>query len=40
MRVLMSNTMWHVALNPGITEMQDVILADLDFNDLETIGYL
>ena len=24
MRVFMSNTMWHVALNPGITEMQDV----------------
>ena len=25
----MSNIMWHVALKPGTTEMQDVILADI-----------
>lgn len=36
----MSNTMWHVALKPGTNEMQDVILADLDIDDFETIGYL
>lgn len=36
----MSNTMWHVALKPGTTEMQDVILADLDIDDFETFGYL
>ena len=36
----MSNTMWHVALQPGTTEMQDVILADVDPNDFETIGIL
>ena len=36
----MSNIMWHVALEPGTTGMQDVILADLDENDLETIGAL
>ena len=35
----MSNTMWHVALEPGTSRMQDVILADLDVNDLETICY-
>ena len=34
----MSNTMWHVALKPGTTEMQDVILADLDVNDFDSIG--
>jgi len=32
--------MWHVALKPGTTEMQDVILADVDPNDYETIGTL
>ena len=36
----MSNIMWHVALKPGTTEMQDVILADVDPNDYETIGTL
>ena len=36
----MSNIMWHVALKPGTTEMQDVILADVDPNDFETIGTL
>ena len=36
----MSSIMWHVALKPGTTEMQDVILADLDIDDFETIGYL
>lgn len=36
----MSNTMWHVALQPGTTEMQDVILADVDVDDFETIGTL
>ena len=36
----MSNTMWHIALKPGTTEMQDVILADVDANDFETIGNL
>lgn len=36
----MGNDMWHVALKPGTTEMQDVILADIDANDFETIGTL
>ena len=36
----MSNIMWHTALKPGTTEMQDVILADVDPNDYETIGTL
>ena len=36
----MSNIMWHVALKPGATRMQDVILADIDANDFETIGSL
>ena len=36
----MSNDVWHVALKPGTTIMKDVIFADLDVNDLETIGYL
>ena len=33
----MSNTMWHVALEPGTTRMQDVIQVDLAVNDFETI---
>ena len=33
----MSNTMWHVALEPGTTKMQDVIIADLRVDDFETI---
>jgi len=36
----MSNIMWHVALEPGTTRMQDVILEDLDVDDFETIGIL
>ena len=36
----MSNTMWHVALKPGTTEIHDVILANLNIDDLETISYL
>ena len=36
----MSNTMWHVALEPGTTRMQDVILADLAVDDFEVIGFL
>lgn len=36
----MSNIMWHVALEPGTTRLQDVILADLDVDDFETIGIL
>ena len=36
----MSNTMSHVALEPGTNRMQDVILADVDANDFETIGTL
>lgn len=29
--------MWHVALEPGTTKLQDVILADVAPNDFETI---
>ena len=36
----MSNTMWHVALEPGTTRMQDIICADLRVDDLETICFL
>ena len=36
----MSNTMWQVALKPGTSKMQDVILADLEVNDFDTIGFL
>ena len=36
----MGNTMWHVALKPGSTEMQDVIVANLPANGFETIGLL
>ena len=36
----MSNTMWHVALEPGTTKMQDVILANIAVNDFEMIGVL
>ena len=36
----MSNIMWHVALEPGTTKMQDVIIADADVNDFQTISYL
>ena len=32
--------MWHVALEPGTTKLQDVILADVAPNDFETIGIL
>ena len=33
----MKNDIWHVALVPGTTKLQDVILADVDIGDLETI---
>lgn len=33
----MRNDIWHVALVPGTTKLQDVILADVDIGDLETI---
>ena len=36
----MSNMMWHVALEPGTTKMQDVIVAELSVSDYETIGGL
>jgi hypothetical protein len=36
----MGNDMWHVALEPGTTRMQDIILLNLDANDFETIGSL
>ena len=36
----MSNNVWHVALEPGTAKMQDVILADVDINDLQTISRL
>ena len=36
----MSNIMWHVALEPGTMKMQDVILADVDINDFQTISNL
>ena len=36
----MENYMWHVALEPGTTRMQDVIVADIEVNDLETITFL
>ena len=32
--------MWHVALEPGTTRMQGVIVADISVNDFETIGML
>ena len=36
----MSNVMWHVALEPGTTRMQDVIVADIQVDDFETITFL
>ena len=36
----MGNSVWHVALEPGTTRMQDVILANLNAGDFETIGFL
>lgn len=36
----MSNDVWHLALEPGTTKMQDVILAKIDVNDIKTISYL
>ena len=36
----MSNTMWHVALEPGTTKMQDVILANIAVSDFEMIGVI
>lgn len=36
----MSKVMWHIALEPGTSKIQDVIIANLDANDFETIGML
>ena len=36
----MSNVMWHVALKPGATKMQDVIVADMPCDDFATICFL
>ena len=36
----MSNVMWHVALEPGTTKMQDVIVADMPCDDFATICFL
>ena len=36
----MSNDMWHVALEPGTTKMQDVISASISIGDIETISML
>ena len=36
----MSNVMWHVALEPGTNKMQDVIVADIEVDDFQTINYL
>ena len=36
----MSNVMWHVALEPGATKMQDVIVASIDADDFQAINYL
>lgn len=36
----MGNIMWHVALKPGTSTMQDVIVADIEVNDFETIELL
>ena len=36
----MGNDEWHVALEPGTTRMQDVILVNLAVDDFETIAFL
>lgn len=36
----MSNDIWHVALEPGTTIMQDVVIAEVDISDIQTISYL
>ena len=36
----MSNVMWHVALEPGTTKMQDVIVANIEVDDFQTINFL
>ena len=36
----MENYMWHVALEPGTTKMQDVIIAKLAIDDFDTISFL
>ena len=36
----MGNDVWHVALEPGTTRMQDVIVADIEVDDFQTINYL
>ena len=36
-RSVIMSIMWHVALEPGKTSMQDVILADISADDFDTI---
>ena len=36
----MSNVMWHVALEPGTTKMQDVIVANIEVDDFQIINFL
>ena len=36
----MSNIVWHVALEPGTTKLQDVVLAEIAVNDFQTISCL
>ena len=36
----MGNDVWHVALEPGTTRMQDVIVVNLAINDFEIISFL
>lgn len=36
----MSNVMWHIALEPGTTKMQDVIVADLEVDDFAILAFL
>ena len=36
----MSNDVWHIALEPGTTNLQDIIVARIDISDIETISYL
>ena len=36
----MCNVMWHVALEPGTTRMQDVIVSSISIGDIELISML
>ena len=36
----MGNDMWHVALKPGSTELQDVIVANIPFGDMDLMCML